>query len=449
MCGIVGAILKNDGGFFTKHEGVFYDMLHADTLRGWDSTGIIGVEKDTTFHIAKEAVCAADFISPYRATQAGKDLYSRGKAAIGHNRKKTSGKISDETAHPFVIDSTFAMVHNGTLHNHSQLAETEVDSQALAIVLKKAFDEEEYIQALEEQLGKVYGAYALAMYDQKRNKVFLLRNVERPLTLFECDDAYYFCSEPLMGWWLLTRNGYEGKKITTIPIDSHKLYEFDLDAGKQAKLTTTELTVKKSFTQYQQVGAGALTKSPSESSFEMTKREFKTFRNRWLGKRISFWVDDYVEDNYPRKVEDGEVLITIWGRHEEMGNHNSLCAEVDITPFEFNKDSSEISDRRWTGVVEAIELSEKTQGVLVTVAQCKPIAKSFSKSGKQGTGGPTIEDYAKWTREIETWSDQYLEWYKQQNKSGLKAWQIAAINQELNARDNSTTYHDQTSTSIH
>jgi len=59
MCGLVGMIVKGNSGLIKQHEDTFYQLLYADALRGEDSTGVIGVEKDTTFHIAKETLLAS------------------------------------------------------------------------------------------------------------------------------------------------------------------------------------------------------------------------------------------------------------------------------------------------------------------------------------------------------------------------------------------------------
>ena len=218
MCGIVGMVVKPANGFVKQHEDCFYQMLYADALRGEDSTGVIGVENDTSFHIAKEATEAAWFNAQFQGGTLAKTMWATGKAFIGHNRKKTVGAIKDETAHPFVVDDVFAMVHNGTLFNHKDLADTEVDSEALAKVLATALGETDYIQALETILGKVSGAYATASYDQRTNKVHLLRNSQRPLAYVETSNAWYFASEAPMLFWILARNGYQAKDLNIQPV---------------------------------------------------------------------------------------------------------------------------------------------------------------------------------------------------------------------------------------
>lgn len=449
MCGIVGCVLKQKSGFDKQTEDSFYEMLYADALRGWDSTGIIAVNRDADFFIAKEAVEASMVAHQWQHGEIGKAMWRDGKAYIGHNRKATVGKVTDATAHPFVVDDTFAMVHNGTLYNHDKLAKTDVDSQALAIVLKKAFDEEDYVAALGETLADVWGAYAVACYDQKRNQIHLLRNKERPLQIIEAHDAWYFASEGLMAGWILSRNNYLYKDLNVINVDVDKLYTFDLD-----KKTFEEraITVKK----YTQVGTNtAATAHPGKTSGNtsagsLNKKEFKKFRNKYLGQRISFWVDDFVEKNYPRTVkEDGETEILFWGTNEEIDYQHSICAEVDITPFGFNNDDSEITDRRWTAIVESVEHQEATGQLLITVIDPKPLVRSSSLVVQKETAIPEGILYHEFNRMIEGWSDGYIENYLKYKKDSLKVWQLMALEAEQNARKNVRSYKDESSATVH
>lgn len=153
MCGIIGGVIRSFYGFDKKTEDTFYQMLYANALRGDDSTGVVFIEKDTSFGIMKTAYSSAFVTDEFHDSKQGKAMWTQGKAMIGHNRKKTSGAISDTNAHPFVVDDTFAMVHNGTLYSHKHLADTEVDSEALAIHLSKVLNNEFTLEKFEESIG--------------------------------------------------------------------------------------------------------------------------------------------------------------------------------------------------------------------------------------------------------------------------------------------------------
>jgi hypothetical protein len=360
MCGIVGLIMKGNNGLFSKNEDSFYDMLYADALRGFDSTGVIGVEHTGAWHWAKEATAAANFIPKFKPSQVGRDIFMRGKAIIGHNRKKTIGEVKDETAHPFVVDNEFAMVHNGTLHNHKQLADVEVDSNALAIVLKKALDEDNHIEALNETLGKVRGAYAVVAYHQKKDKVYILRNSERPLSLIETDDAIYFASEFPMAAWILNRRGYGGDNIKIKPVVAETLYTFDLLTNelKEDSLSPKKSS-KSSHTHHGTTSTAAnsgtyRTTTATGLTKKITEKMQKWFRKNYIGKTLSFWIDDYVEEEFPKTIEDGATRVMFMGSDDTIKYAHRMEGVVDLAHFGIESEE-EMGATRWVAFVEAVE----------------------------------------------------------------------------------------------
>lgn len=427
MCGILGAVLKTRGGFCKRTEDAFFEMLYAGALRGFDSTGIIGAQKDGSFGIAKEANEAAWVVPQLKGAAISKDMWQSGVAYIGHNRKKTVGKIEDETAHPFVIDNTFAMVHNGTLYNHQQLAKTDVDSEALAIVLKPCFEQADYIPALEEQLGKVCGAYAIAAYEQKSHRVFLLRNKERPLSVIETDDAWFFASEAPMAAWILARNGYDYSKLKFTHIPEHVLFTFDLDKNT---LKQEVLTPKKATPPIQNVTTknGGYT-FPKEASTgdKMTSKELHKFKKAWLGKRVSFWVDEFLENDFPLTLEvDGVTKVELYGRHDEIKYSHSIAAEVDLALFDI-KQKVDVTDRKWIGTFEDVEMSS-TGTLNIKFIDAKPVQPSLT----------TLDLTARKTfrESLTKIPTEELEELYETNRFGIwAAWQIAACNAEMNARN--------------
>lgn len=315
MCGIVGLALKKNAGFYKKDEDIFYEMLFADTLRGNDSTGVIFIEKDGSFGIAKDMFSAPLCIDDFKNTQMAKDLFREGKAIIGHNRKATVGKVQKDTAHPFVVDNTFAMVHNGTLYGHKLLHDTTVDSEALAIHLKSVLGADYNKEKFEEAMGKVNGAYAVACFNQETNKLHLLRNSQRPLCLVETDNAWYWASEYGMLMWILGRNNEDLKTAKVETVKEECLYTIDLT---DSKLTKEEYVPKKAQPVATSVATGVgkigwgKTHTKSDDD-DLSKNEFKRLRKQLVFTTVSFWADDYVERNFPRTIADGETEITLMG----------------------------------------------------------------------------------------------------------------------------------------
>lgn len=376
MCGIVGVVLKGNTGLTKRIEDAFEQLLFVDTLRGDDSTGVIGVEVNESFHIMKGALEATWFLPQYNQDQISKIMWMRGKALIGHNRKGTIGKIKDDTAHPFVVDNTFAMVHNGTLYNHASFHDTEVDSHALAMILHKALGEEDHVNALEDILPKIYGAYAIAAYDQRTHKVFLLRNKDRPLFVAETEDAWFYASEGLMLQWILARNGYSAasiKYIESVPEDV--LVTFDLTKNTMLK---EGLSLKKAMAPTTMVvtvpSTSTETIKTTKTSF-LSKNAFKALRKKLMHSVLEWWADDYVEKYFPKTFEEGEVLFNLIGECEDIKQPHMIYAVVDITAT-FVRVPDKLCFYKWTGTVDDVVYDQKNGSCAIYLRECSTIPSS-------------------------------------------------------------------------
>jgi predicted glutamine amidotransferase len=337
MCGIVGFVCKAQNGFFKKQTDTFFQLLFADQLRGDDSTGLIYVEKDAGFGILKEASPAAWAIHSMENHDLLKLKMTWGKALIGHNRKATIGKVTDETAHPFVVDNTFAMVHNGTLYNHRKLADTTVDSEALAKHLQphlgKTFD----LEAFEKSIGEVDGAYAVAAYEQTAHKVSLLRNAQRPLAFVETNDAFVWASEGFMLSWILSRCGYDLSKVKAEILKEHTLLQIDLATNE---VTRQEYTPKKAMPPVTKVTHTTTPRTGkgngvtyNRAAGDVSKNEFKRLRRQLVGTRQVFLSQEYLEENFPKTISQGETAVTLMGAFDDevfTSIKHNVYAKVDI-----------------------------------------------------------------------------------------------------------------------
>lgn len=231
MCGIVGVIAKKETKNISyKEKEMFIDMLFADALRGLDSTGLFVVNKWGNVDWAKEASVSADFLENKEADKILNKYYSA-MAMVGHNRKATIGKVSDETAHPFIEDD-FILVHNGTLTNHKELNDkVDVDSHALCHAIAS--------DGIDKALDKVKGAYAIACYDTKNKKLFLARNKERPLWICESEDMFAFASEPWLLYGMAWRNEIKLTK-QPVPTQENLIYEFNIGSEVTCKTRAIE-----------------------------------------------------------------------------------------------------------------------------------------------------------------------------------------------------------------
>lgn len=388
MCGIVSVIAKKAWGFTKNEIDIFEELLFVDALRGDDATGVITVEKSGVFHIDKAAVVSADFLPQYRNLPSAKGQLQYAQALIGHNRKGTVGGFADNMAHPFVINDRFAMVHNGTLHSHKQLADTGSDSEALATVIDKALNDEytgdsderdTYILAgLESTLGKISGAYACVWYNQLEHKVQFVRNDQRPLWIADCDNIWVLGSEPGMLHWILSRHSVKIVKLEAV--DKDALYTLDLNVSGQVlvPLTKKELVIKKYTPPTQAQGmVGDITMGytgTTGTEAELSKNLFKKLRRKLMHKPLVFYVEDYIE-KYLFKKNGPEYCV--WGASDELGPLKHIVrGEIDITKVDIS-DISHVDNYVFTGVIDQIEYNMRLKQIELTVEHIKKCPPSI------------------------------------------------------------------------
>lgn len=376
MCGIVGMVVKPNNGFSVKTENVFNQLLYADAVRGEDSTGVIGIENETTFHIAKEATAAAWFLNSLEVeSKLPRTLFTSGKAIIGHNRKKTMGKIEDASAHPFVINNHFAMVHNGTLYNHRALANTDVDSEALATVLEKAFGKEDKVGAVGETLSDVQGAYAVAIYDQRSNCVHLIRNNERPLSYVETPEGWFWASEAGLLYWILSRNGLSIKDIKELPVDT--LLTIDLDTNT---LKEEPLEIKKPVTT-------TTTHTVVSGGNVISKKAFKKLQASLLAQVIDWWPDDFIST-----VEDGtSEKFLIMGEGLNYSFPHDVKGTISLKNTGWSLEN--IDGALCSGIVYAVDRHKLTGRVTIWVKNILPYKSKTNEKNIAALSANELKKY--------------------------------------------------------
>jgi hypothetical protein len=219
MCGIIGMVAKKQSGFTYQTMQAFKDGLLIDSLRGEDSTGVFSVMRNKQVSAIKVAshplhLYACD---DWKSLE-GKVVQS-GRVIVGHNRSATKGTVKTENAHPF-HEGKIILVHNGTLRgDHKALADVEVDSHAICHALNE--------KSPEEVIKDLKGAYALVWYNTETERLYIIRNFERPLHFVETPDIVGFASEPWMLSCALSRKGEKEIKVTPVEVDT--LYELELN----------------------------------------------------------------------------------------------------------------------------------------------------------------------------------------------------------------------------
>lgn len=222
MCGIVG-VIGTDIGY--KHKKAFRDLLVVDTIRGGDSTGIIGVD-GTDVITAKKAIDGWGFTNMTLFTKHMTAL-TKPTALIGHNRAATKGRITDGNAHPFKRDSTY-LVHNGSLASWKggsqklhDADKTDVDSEAIC------FDVHE--NGFKNTIQTLHGAFALVSYDALTGIVSFARNSDRPLWFLKCknSDAIMFASEAYMLYLVADKHDID-VEAESVALEPSTIVTYDL-----------------------------------------------------------------------------------------------------------------------------------------------------------------------------------------------------------------------------
>lgn len=395
MCGIVGVIAKSKNGFFKRHTDIFFQLLRVDELRGEDSTGLVYVENDAGFGILKDASPASWCVDRLSSHAFLKDSMRMGKALLGHNRKATIGRVTDDTAHPFVVNDSFAMVHNGTLRGHKAMKDTEVDSEALAHHLEPLLSAPTLdLGKFEEEIGKVDGAFAIAAYSQNNHKVFLMRNAERPLCFCETDEGFYWSSEFGTLLWILSRNNIDVGKHKIVVVQPHTLIDIDLDTNT---VTETAFVPKKAQPRtVHTTGTGRSEGKPVHISSRKTvngkevlsKNEFKRLRRQWIYTRISFYVDDYVESDFPNTFEKGSRDLLLLGEPDgdQFTGHNvRTAADVHVVSLLGPVDDIEqVMNQVYHGVIRDMEYNKITGEITLYLDKVNVFSRSVVNNLVQG-----------------------------------------------------------------
>jgi len=197
MCGIVGLVAKRKNGFFQSDANLFTQMIVADAVRGIDGTGVFGAYHTGSVGWLKVASHPYGLLLNKKYDSWTQAMVRKMDMVVGHNRKATAGESTPENAHPFVHENII-LVHNGVVRNHKKMADTEVDSHAIAhSIVDKGY---------KETIAKLDGAFTLVWFDMKSRTLNFVRNSQRPLYLVENDSLLGFASEAGMLLWLGERN---------------------------------------------------------------------------------------------------------------------------------------------------------------------------------------------------------------------------------------------------
>ncbi len=161
MCGIVGYVGSRDAA------PILLDGLRKLEYRGYDSAGL-------AVHDGKQIEILRTVGKLENLDRALNSQQLHGATGLGHTRWATHGRPSEPNAHPHAAGSV-AVVHNGIIENHLELKReleadgvrfsSDTDTEIVAHLVDRALSKgaQGLMLAVREALGKVRGAYALAV----------------------------------------------------------------------------------------------------------------------------------------------------------------------------------------------------------------------------------------------------------------------------------------------
>lgn len=297
MCGLIGLATKMGSGFTHQETEVVEELLFMDTVRGPDSTGACAVFNDGSVQVAKKATWAPAFIVSKAFSEMRKLVQNKGKIVMGHNRKATVGNIVSANAHPFIVQNELVLMHNGSLTTHKHLAETEVDSEAIAQYIHDKWTADVSNEEKSEILAHIGGAWALVWYDLRTEKLNIVRNHQRPLSYMWYGGTLVWASEEDMLKLVVKRNNLgthaDIKNLpayTLLTFDGQELQEVALPQAPFYPKPATTIVHQRSDTGYNN---GKVCASPPHGG--MSKSQFKKFLKAVVGKRVQISVEDFVD----------------------------------------------------------------------------------------------------------------------------------------------------------
>jgi glutamine---fructose-6-phosphate transaminase (isomerizing) len=197
MCGIVGST------GIAPALPILLEGLHRLEYRGYDSAGVALIEPDGLWRARRAD--GTHSVDELFALASGAPNESR--TGIGHTRWATHGGPTEENAHPHVdCTGRLALVHNGIIENHSELAEelaaqghqlrSQTDTEVLAHLVEEAMaDGLPLAEALRHSLGRVRGSFSVAVISADDPDLIVAARRATPLVIGMADGTTLLASD--------------------------------------------------------------------------------------------------------------------------------------------------------------------------------------------------------------------------------------------------------------
>lgn len=192
MCGIIGY-----KGSKNAIEIVLNGLKRLE-YRGYDSWGIASKEQGKINVAKKVGKIGAITTKDTKLNPSG--------LAIGHTRWATTGRVSEENAHPHLsMDNKIAVVHNGIVENYQELRDelkkkgykfkSETDTEVIPMLIQEGLSKGiSFRDALLSALKRIEGSFAVVAINTQNNEIGFGRRGS-PLVLGIGEGEFFVASD--------------------------------------------------------------------------------------------------------------------------------------------------------------------------------------------------------------------------------------------------------------
>jgi glucosamine--fructose-6-phosphate aminotransferase (isomerizing) len=198
MCGIVAALADRD---VTQ---LLTEGLRKLEYRGYDSCGIAVMQQGAPRRV--RSVSRVDHLE-LEVRRSG----LAGNIGIAHTRWATHGAPLTRNAHPIFSGDQIALVHNGIIENHESLRteleadgyrfESDTDTEVIAHLIHQAAKNDPQrglLGSVQESLGRLKGAYAIAVFAKNDPQRVIGARSGSPLVVGLDDQNGYFIASDVL-----------------------------------------------------------------------------------------------------------------------------------------------------------------------------------------------------------------------------------------------------------
>ena len=195
MCGIVGCILKENKDV----APILFDCISMLEYRGYDSIGMATYDNKINIKKAKGDIETVNGMLHFENM--------KGNIGIAHTRWASTGKPTDENAHPQLdANETVAVVHNGTLENYTEIRDeltkeghefkSTTDTEVIPHLIRKFMDDGLNLEdAVRKCTCKIKGSYAIVAISKDEPDKLVATRQDSPLIVSYGEDGYFVASD--------------------------------------------------------------------------------------------------------------------------------------------------------------------------------------------------------------------------------------------------------------